>query len=447
MSPKDPNSTDNTSDSVRPRFTLLSTTPGNRIIKQREHHGHWCIPSKLADMKFDDPVMLLAMLNAIFGTTYSFCDTPEALGNIMDYCISRGYDLGMAYGMLRRFWALVSEPEIDLVSLFELLELEDRMLREKAISERLVINCHIPPRRVWDLYSHRVLPFWAADILAVSHAWMYPTDCRSVMTPINGNKWPVPIPKDLRLDNLRIELLNLLIKEEMQYVWLDVLCLRQVGGKPSEESLRPKEWAIDVPTIGAIYQHCVYITYYLNGLGRPFEENDLDDARHWCNRAWTLQEWCCRYRMISIFSTSWVALLGGITEQSPRFDIQNAQGDFVCYARADYTKRLGERMSTKDARSSTTDIITAAALMSKRQAERELDKLAGLAYIVCDDVQPVFDATQDVEDAWLPFVDCLTSKARGRLFFLFPVAGDGKYKWTPSWNQLLRGAKELDKYD
>ncbi len=51
-------------------------------------------------------------------------------------------------------------------------------------------------------------------------------DRNDVQTPINNYEWPVPIPKDASLDFIRIEMLNL----GAEYTWLDVLCLRQVGG-------------------------------------------------------------------------------------------------------------------------------------------------------------------------------------------------------------------------
>ncbi len=62
------------------------------------------------------------------------------------------------------------------------------------------------------------------------------------MTPINGYEWPVPMPKDANLDLIRIEMLNL----GAEYAWLDVLCLRQEGGKGKH--LRVEEWKLDVPT-------------------------------------------------------------------------------------------------------------------------------------------------------------------------------------------------------
>ncbi|KZV63821.1 hypothetical protein PENSPDRAFT_589294, partial [Peniophora sp. CONT] len=434
-----------------PAFTLLSTTPQNLIIAQRQFQHCYCIPSDLADLQIKDPVVLLAKLNYILGTRYSFQYTP-ALKYVMLECISRGYDLGMAYGMLRRWWF----PHIlsHILSHWKLLENKDRERREAAVVDGLITDVRMPPRRVWDLYSNRVLPFWAVGMLwrhesdiqidtirenigAVSHAWMSPGQRIDKDTPINGHQWPVPIPQDIDLDNLRIELLNLPSEErtkyeqyekQTEYAWLDVLCLRQKGG-PLEEQLLAKEWKIDVPTIGTIYEHCVSTVYYLNGLGRPFEENDLDDARHWCNRAWTVQEWCCGGRR---WSGSWHPILGGITGQSPHFEISQVSARGFC----DFTKRLEVRMHVLEAHTARKSIIEAAAMMSKRHAERNVDKLAGLAYLACGETQPVFDAKKPVDDAWLPFIDCMTPEKRGQLFFVFPITGDRDYEWAPSWSQL-----------
>ncbi len=43
----------------------------------------------------------------------------------------------------------------------------------------------------------------------ISHAWVDEKDRVNVMTPINGYKWPVPIPKNASLDLIRVEMLNL----------------------------------------------------------------------------------------------------------------------------------------------------------------------------------------------------------------------------------------------
>ena len=122
----------------------------------------------------------------------------------------------------------------------------------------------------------------------------------NIDTPINGYKWPVPIPIDTTLEHVRVELLNL----GAVYIWVDVLCLRQVGSTENER-LRLEEWKLDIPTIGNIYRECLKTVYYYSGLGRPFRIGDLTSKRHWINRAWTLQE------------VSENSVIGGIAADSP----------------------------------------------------------------------------------------------------------------------------------
>ncbi len=124
---------------------------------------------------------------------------------------------------------------------------------------------HVPPRRVWDLYANRVIPCWVAckRPWGISHAWVDEKDRKEVWMPINGYEWPVLMPKDANLDLIHIEMLNYGAK----YAWLDVLCLRQEGGK--NEDLCSEEWKLDVPTIGLVYEKADRMVCYLNGLGRP----------------------------------------------------------------------------------------------------------------------------------------------------------------------------------
>ncbi len=101
---------------------------------------------------------------------------------------------------------------------------------------------------------------WGELCQPISHAWMEEKDCVNMWTPVNGYDWPVPIPKDTNLDLICIEMLNL----GAEYAWLDVLCLRQAGGRV--EHLCIEEWKLDVPTIGAVYASA-FVVWYLSGLG------------------------------------------------------------------------------------------------------------------------------------------------------------------------------------
>ncbi len=150
--------------------------------------------------------------------------------------------------------------------------------KHSMVTGSSIQSCH--PRRVWDLYSNRVVPYWFMDLhfngswlRPISHAWMDEKDRAVVWTPINGYEWPVPIPKDADLNLIRIEMLNL----RLEYAWVDVLCLRQVGGP--REDMRTEEWKLDVPTIGRVYRRSDVVCY-LSGLGRPLtlKEGDLESG-------------------------------------------------------------------------------------------------------------------------------------------------------------------------
>lgn len=89
----------------------------------------------------------------------------------------------------------------------------------------------------------------------ISHAWMEETDrhgCDNIL-----------ILKDASLVRVRIEMLNM----GAEYVWLDVLCLRQRGGK--KEDPCAKEWKVDVAHYRSGISPCESSVCYLSGLGRP----------------------------------------------------------------------------------------------------------------------------------------------------------------------------------
>ncbi|KAK0477427.1 hypothetical protein IW261DRAFT_1338608, partial [Armillaria novae-zelandiae] len=83
----------------------------------------------------------------------------------------------------------------------------------------------------------------------------------NVSTPINGHEWPVPVPEDAYLDLIRLELLNL----GAEYVWLDILCLKQEGG--TRNDLRAEEWKLDKPAIGHIFRMATEVVCYFSELG------------------------------------------------------------------------------------------------------------------------------------------------------------------------------------
>ncbi|KAK0229417.1 hypothetical protein EDD85DRAFT_972895 [Armillaria nabsnona] len=177
---------------------------------------------------------LLDQLNDTLGTSYTL-DIPT-LSSLLEDCIAHEYNFGTAYGSLCTAWYTEDWSSIP----FRLRECEemDRKMRQTALHENHIVQPQIFPRRVWDLYSNRIVPTWSTGTEysdAISYAWVDEKDRIGVWTPINGRQWPVSIPKDADLNLIRIEMLNM----GLEYVWLDVLCLRQRGG--SREDLRVDE--------------------------------------------------------------------------------------------------------------------------------------------------------------------------------------------------------------
>ncbi|SJL14950.1 uncharacterized protein ARMOST_18426 [Armillaria ostoyae] len=183
-------------------------------------------------------------LNAILGASHTLYG--PRIYSLLEVFLTQDLDFGTAYAHLRPFWY---HDLTDVKDELRIREERDSMMREDVLVKKRIIDKAVPPRRVWDLYSNRVVPWWVARqcAWAISHAWVEEKDRGNVLTPINGFEWPVPIPKDTNLDLIRIEMLN----AGAEYAWLDVLCLRQVDGK--REDLRAKEWKVDVPTIGWAY--------------------------------------------------------------------------------------------------------------------------------------------------------------------------------------------------
>ncbi len=321
-------------------------------------------------------------------------------------------DFGTVYGRLRPFWYL---DLTDIEDTLQTREAWDRQMRQDVLVNDKIISRLLPPRRVWDLCSNRVVPWWVARRYpwAISHAWMKEEDRKDAHTPINGCEWPVPLPKDADLDLIRIEMLN----EGAEYAWLDVLCLRQVGGR--REDMRVEEWKVDVPTIGRLYEmsHGALVCY-LSGLGRPFslKEDDLESDRCWFRRAWTLQE--TRHRMI----------IGGdtgddrFTEKEMRTTVENRLSS------------LGKGVGVGGL---GTPVFIALAEMQNRVSTNPVDRVAGMSYLLWTDGIPAYYATQSEEEAWMALIDEMVRTYRGQMFFLHPKPGNGDKFWRPSWRQAM----------
>ncbi|KAK0465668.1 hypothetical protein IW261DRAFT_1301850, partial [Armillaria novae-zelandiae] len=366
---------------------------------------------------------LLDLLNSTLGTSYML-KTPS-LSSVLKECIAKNYDFGTAYGRLRRTWCNQCWSTIQM----ELWEHEARVMkrRRKAIEGSRIVDPNMHPRRVWDLYSNRVVPWWSCraghqlgyqledEIQPISHAWVDEIDRTDVWTPINRYEWPVPIPKGANLNLIRIEMLNL----GVQYTWLDVLCLRQRGGP--REDLRVEEWKLDVPTIGAIY-HSEHVVWYLSGLGLPLslKKGNLESDRCWFRRAWTVQE---------IGRTRTIA---GDTPDGPlHAEPMDEAGNYEDEILTKFHRQL------KSVEVISNEIYGALSAMQDRISTYPIDRVAGLAFSLGTHSIPAYYESQSLEDAWSTLIKEMSAFYRGIVLFTYPEPGTGCRKWRPSWTQVM----------
>ncbi len=357
---------------------------------------------------------LLERLNTTLGTSHTL-DIPS-LSSLLEDCIAKKYDFGTAYGSLRTAWYTEDWSKIP----YRLRECEekDREMRQRALHGGRIVEPWIYPRRVWDLYSNRVVPIWSTGTdypAPISHAWVNEHERNDEWTPINGREWPAPIPNDTNLDRIRIEMLNM----GLEYVWLDVLCLRQRGG--TREDLRAEEWMLDVPTIGFVY-FTVDILCYLSGLGRPLSVKPgyFDSDRCWFNRAWTLQEIGLRNRKIC-----------GITPDGPMDAAVDNDGNYE----ADILETFHQRLNNMT--KATHRIFDMLEEMRHRASTNPVDKVAGMAFLLGSPTIPAYYESHSIEDAWAALMNTTDDTMRGAVFFLYPEPGNAGAKWRPSWDQLM----------
>ncbi len=379
----------------------MSSTPTPVLNQQSYTSRKPVIPSALADTLCADLGLsvLLEKINTALGTSYT--QLTGGVYSALEDCILKNYDFGTAYARLRPFWYESLTTVVDELSN---REVRYRKVLQDVLAEDRIISTRVPPRRVWDLYSNRVVPYWVARQWpwGISHSWMDKEAREDVLTPINGREWPVPIPQDTSLDLIRIEMLNL----GAEYAWLDVLCLRQEGGP--REDLREEEWKVDVPTIGGVYDNRLAgVVFYLSGLGRPLNSkaDDLESDRCWFKRAWTLQE----------MNEDHEVIIGGDT------------GDKELKAK--YESLLWSLKHT----GRTYAVLSQ---MQKRVSTKSVDKVVGLAYLLRLDFMPAYEK-QSEENAWTVLVAAAGGWSQAELLFLYPKPGDGNKFWRPSWKQVM----------
>ena len=341
--------------------------------------------------------------------------------------------MGLAFAAARVAWRGFNDPDFNIAvhrgQWLAKAKQVDRQ-RENAIytndtRQELIRSPYgIMPRRVWDLKSNRVVayvmlhaevqathmvgnhtaastvtapPFWA-----ISHSWT--DDMEAVDTPINAYQWPVPCPRNISLDDIRRFLLDL----GTEYVWLDVLCLRQQSRSPSLEQLKQEEWKLDVPTIGNVYRAAERLVRYFNGLGVAFSEHGWDSPRHWLRRAWTLQE----------IKTENTTFNGAVAHSN----ILNTRGEVagkettLRHAIRPVLRLAGEVDSLGGC-----SVYELAREMANRYATQPTDKVAGLLYLLRTTQLPTYDGGITDEVAWRKCLPLLPPGVSLNYYSTFPI--------------------------
>lgn len=203
-----------------------------------------------------------------------------------------------------------------------------------------------------------------------------------------------------------------------EYVFLDVLCLRQAGVDGTDELPRLKEWRLDVPTLGHIYRRDRYQTtiIYFNGLGLPLDARSdvFTSSRHWFNRVWTLQE----------ANANW--LPGGL---HAGFSGADSSGKVLFAKHLEKTLQLA-RLE----RSSILQLLQA--IRARPGFSTEVDRVAALAYFLQCPTLPIYDPGMKAEAAWSLLIENMDGRHLTDLLFRYPAPGP-IHSWRPSWEQAM----------
>lgn len=412
------------------RRFILVPSPRSSVPLQHIHIGHGTISNEWADISREnlDVEGLLRRLNEALGTQHTL-GTP-GLRDCLNDVSRKSRDFGEAYGFLRPRWSHNYHHVFDRMGA---LERALQSMRGEVLRSTYIHDCRSPPRRVWDLRSNRVLPFHSLtrklgenlrdiplNVWSVSHSWVDDAELQYVWTNINGMQWPVPIPRHTSLDHVRVELLNM----GAEYVWLDVLCLRQqwpedmakedAEGSKANEVARQEEWKVDVPTIGYVYDSirrpCIV---YFNGLGMPLDtsRDTTESPRHWFSRSWTMQE-CV---------SAW--LPGGLT------------GDPVPGGQALFTRVEAVLRSLSD----TNERVLLIDDIRDRYVSKTLDRISGLGYLLKCGTLPIYQvqkeySVEDLEAAWGLLIKHMHPRPRTLIFLL--QASDTPFSPWISWERF-----------
>lgn len=375
---------------------------------------------------------ILAAINRLTNQTHLL--TAPGVSILLTSFITANYDFGSAYARLRQLWISPNVERAWREVLADETDITERKARAFATDSRgnltLTAPYNLPPRRMWDLHSNRVVPLHFVrrrnNTWAITHSWQ--ATLVPVMTTVNEYEWPVPLPPGVTLEAVRDEMLRL----GAEYVWLDVVCTRQKAGRG--EALREAEWAVDLPTMGNVYVDAVTVVRYYTGLGCPFRADGLTDSKHWLNRAWTLQELKSDTR------------IGGLPLVMPP-DMPFAPVTGWEYdADADPFPELSGRLRPlANISFGANKLAMVVREMQHRGSKYPLDQIYGMGYLIRAPRLPVYNPALSEEAAWWLLIECMTNSMRGELLFLFTAAGTAG-KWYPEWKQLRQGDMLQDQW-
>ena len=431
---------------------------------------------ELTFRKCQDVDELLSFLNISFNTKIP--RSKPGVDKVLRFLVDQGYEFGDICAHMRHTWPRTPKLEKKWLKVWKLEQMtfnvwEDFLTlerrgeeyedqRQKSLHHDTIHEPNlIKPRRIWDLYAHRVIPYQFSVVDAnrnnynpllkrnyviparlyfcfgstrlgryhpVSHSWT--EDMSPVDSPVNAYEWPVPLPRGVTLEAVRNELLNL----GAQYVWLDVVCLRQESSVFTHEALRMEEWKIDVPTIGKVYKASPWVDNvirYLNGLGKMFKRNGWQDKRHWSQRAWTLQELSERY------------IEAGLPKGVE--DLLEVTSDDSGVQLRDHLKTGEIRLGQGQHFLCGTDLHDAIAAMKVRHSQNPVDKIFGLcALLECTALLAYLENEQE-EHAWARLVRNGRSRIWAELLFACPLPGENGCYWRPSWRQLMVNTGVIEK--
>jgi len=450
-------------------YTTMSTfefsTGGNLTSEQA------CWPCKTLDT-----VPLITALVALMGINAEAVERNKVwINNDVQYFINRSYDLGLAYAACRVAWRYFNEHAFNVAAdrgrwhkkanAIDATRAESIYEDSETRLELIKSPYEVMPRRIWDLKSNRVVEFrmllsaflarrdacsnsnpndhkdgstWSPAFWAITHSWV--SVMKPLETAINQYQWPVPFPEQVHQDGgvgLRQELLEL----GGEYVWLDVLCLRQQSGNSRggnhSPQMRVDEWKIDVPTIGNIYRTATGLVRYFNGLGVRFSNHGWDDERHWLRRAWTLQE----------IRSENTTLNGGRFDSSTTIrSLMSASGTLEGKpVNLRYALRPVVRLAAEVDSPTGCSMYDLSREMDKRYATQATDKVAGLLYLLRTTQLPTYDETISAENAWRHCIPLLPFERKVEILFDFPYRASEE-QWFPTWSQLLKWPERDPQY-